>query len=110
MEEDNGVFRFVEKDPSGVPIGEKRLRVSLRETPSNHKVRLRLEVPVVQTETVEGIDNPKIVRVGTADLVLTFAKTSSTAERNLVAGLMADLLQTTQTELDAIITGLENLY
>jgi hypothetical protein len=108
VEEANGVFRFTKAGANGVPVGESHLRVSLRETPATYKVRLKLDIPVVQTETINGIDNPKVVRNGVADVTFTFARTSSTAERELIVGLLANALLATQTNLDSVITDLEN--
>jgi hypothetical protein len=110
QEEANDVFRYAKASASGVPIGESHLRVSLRETPSNFRVRLKLEVPIVATETVNGVDTPKVVRSGMVDTTFTFAKTSTTAERELLAGLMANALAAAQSDLDAVITDLQSIY
>jgi hypothetical protein len=109
-EEPNGVMRFSKPDASGVPNGASHLRISLRESPSNIRVRLKLEVPTVVTETVNGVANPKVVRSAMADLTFTFAKTSTTAERELVVGLMADALGASQSEIDSVLTDLESFF
>lgn len=109
-DEPNDVYRFSEASASGVKIADSHLRVSTRKSGSNYKVRLKLEVPVVQTETINGIDNPKVVRVGIADATFTFADRSLPAERELVIGLMADALAADQTELNAVLKDLESFY
>lgn len=110
MEEENGVMRFSKPDASGVPSGQSHLRISVREAPANIRVRLKLEVPTVVTETVNGVDNPKVARTAMADVTFTFAKLSTTAERELVVGLLADALASSQTEIDSVITDLESFY
>lgn len=109
-EEANDVKRFTKADASGVKIGESHLRVSLRETPSNFRVRLKLDRPTALTETVNGVANPKVVRVSMADVTFTFAKSSTLAERAEIVGMIADALTPGQTDLDAVITDLENFW
>jgi hypothetical protein len=106
----NGVHTFIKKDSNGVPIGESQLSVSLRKTPENRLVRLKLLMPVVQTETVNGVSTPVVVRKNWADVEFTFNDSSDTAEREVLVGLMADALTSSQTMLDAVITDLEGLY
>jgi len=109
-EEANGVQRFSKSDASGVKIGESHLRVSLRETPSNFKVRLKLEKPTVVTETINGVDNPKVVRMSMVDCTFTFARNSTTAERKELIGQMADALAADQTVLNSVILDLDNFW
>jgi hypothetical protein len=109
-DEPNDVRRFTKADANGVKIGESHLRVSRRETPSVYKVRLKLERPTVVTETINGVDNPKVVRVSMADATFTFARNSTTDERKEIIGLMADVLAPGQTMLNSVILDLENFF
>jgi hypothetical protein len=109
-EEANNVQRFTKADANGVKIGESHLRVSLRETPSNYKVRLKLDRPTVVTETINGVDNPKVVRVSMADATFTFARNSTADERKEIIGLMADALAPDQTLLNAVILDLKGFF
>lgn len=110
MEEDNGVYRFTKAGANGVVIGSSHLRVSIREASQNVRVRLKIDIPSVQTETVNGVDSPKVVHTNMVDVVFTFAKTSTTAERELIIGLMADALASDQPVLDAVLKDLESIF
>jgi hypothetical protein len=109
-DEVNDVFRFTKADASGVKIGESHLRVSLRETPSNFRVRLKLDRPTVVTETINGVDNPKVVRASMADATFTFARNATEAEREEIVGLLAAALGASQTMLNSVIVDLENFW
>lgn len=106
----NGVQTFRKADTNGVPIGESTLSVSLRDTPENRKVRLKLVVPQVQTETINGIDEPKVVRRNWVDCEFTFNGKSNAAEREVLVGMFADALTASQTMLDDVIVDLQGFY
>jgi len=110
MEEANNVYRFAKDDPSGVILGETALRVSLKETPSSVKVRLKLERPTLVTETVNGVNRSIVERRSMADLTFTFARTSTSAERREMVGMISDALTAAQTDLDAMIVDLKPYY
>lgn len=87
----NGVATFVES--SGVPIGDKRVTVArARTSAGREKVTYKVIVPQVQSEVINGVSRPSIVRTAYADLTFTFDGTSTTEERNdmriFVAGLL----------------------
>jgi hypothetical protein len=108
--EADGVHMFTKPDANGIPIGDSVLSVSLRKTPENRKVRLKLQCPVVQTETINGVSTPKVVRSNWVDVVFTFNRASSTAEREVLIGQIADALTASQTMLDGVVTDLQDLY
>jgi len=107
--EENGVFRFVETD--GVPVGDNVLTVSKNVTPAQkRKLRVRLAMPVTVTETVNGVDSPKIVRTAYADFAFTFDKESTLQERKNLVGLMAGLLASSEPSMNEVLTELKGFY
>lgn len=95
---------------SGVPVGEEKLTVSMRKSASKFRGKLTLTVPVVQTETVNGISIPVAVRTAYATLDVTFDETSSTQERTNLIGMLADSLGTSKTLVHNTLVGLEGVY
>jgi len=95
---------------SGVPVGEEKLTVSMRKSASKFRGKLTLTVPVVQTETVNGISVPVAVRTAYATLDVTFDETSSTQERTNLIGMLADALGTSKTLVHNTLVGLEGVY
>jgi len=95
---------------SGVPVGEEKLTVSMRKSASKFRGKLTLTVPVVQTETVNGISIPVAVRTAYATLDVAFDDTSSTQERTNLIGMLADALGTSKTLVHNTLVGLEGVY
>lgn len=95
---------------TGVPIGSPRLGASLRYNGNRYKAMLTLSVPVVQTETINGVAKPKVVRSNYATIEFNFSNESSEAERDNVVGFVESLLGKPQTMIDAMLTDLENVY
>jgi len=93
----NGVAKVTEY--TGVPIAEPSITLSRNENATTQKVKNRMvmRVPVVQTETINGIATPKVVREVIADFTFTFHKTSSEAERNDAIGMFQKSLDITKT-------------
>jgi len=96
---------------SGVPAGAQRVSVSMRQRASgNYHGELRLAVPVVVTETINGVSMPKVIRTGYATLTCDFDKTSSEQERNDVIGLMASALASGKVLVNDALVKLEGVY
>lgn len=108
MLDPNGVQSFVNTD--GVKIGDKKITVSLRKTGSKYKIRLVVTVPTVVNETINGITLPKVIRVAFADLAFTFDESSELQERKDTVGFAMGLLSESQTEINAVLTDLENWW
>lgn len=97
-------------ESSGVAIGDKRLTISTRKTRERRRVSMRLVLPVVATETINGIEYPKIVRTNYANLDFNFDAASSTQERDDTVGMLASSLATTKTLVDGTVVNLEGIY
>lgn len=101
---------FVAKRGTGVPIADEIVTISNRVSGTKRKVRFLLVLPIVQTETINGISTPKVVRRSIAEVNLTFEDSSSTQERKNLVGMTYNALASTQAMLDATFVGLEGLY
>lgn len=95
---------------AGVPVGEKKLTVSMRKTGSKYKGKLTLSVPVVVDETINGVVTPKVVRTAYATIEVQFDDTSSTQERTNLIGMLADSLGTGKVLVHNAFVGLEGVY
>lgn len=98
-------------ESTGVPIGNSRYSVSLKKTPSGKfKATLNLAVPIVQTQTVNGVDSPVVVRSGYANCEFVFDETSTLQERKDVVGMFMSSLDSAKTLVDSVVTKLEGVY
>lgn len=105
----DGVGTVIES--TGVPIGNSRYSVSLRKTPTGkYKAVLQLAVPIVQTETINGVSTPKVVRSGFASAEFTFDEASTLQERKDVVGMFMSSLDSAKALVDSVVTKLEGVY
>lgn len=104
----NGVNLFSEK--TGVPAGNSRFTASIRNSNGKYRPTLKLTVPVVQTQTINGVSTPVVVRVAHVELNATFDALSTEQERKDAIGLMANSLATGQTMINSLLTTLEPIW
>lgn len=105
----DGVGTVIES--TGVPVGNSRLSVSLRQTPQGrYKAEVKLAIPVVSDEEINGITTPKVVRTAFADLTFTFDQTSTEAERNDAVGMLASSLESGKVLLNDLVVKLQGVY
>lgn len=105
----SGVGTVIET--TGVPVGNSRLSVSHRKTPSGvHKAELRLAVPVVVNETVNGVTRPTIVRTAYADLTFSFDSSSTEQERKDIVGMLQSALEPGKTLVNDTVVKLQGVY
>lgn len=95
---------------AGIPIGEKRLTVSMKRTGTRFKGEVRLTLPVVVTEVINGISTPKVVRTGYVNLSTSFDETASEQERTDGVGLMLSALGTTKVLVNDALVKNEGVY
>jgi hypothetical protein len=100
-----GVAEFSEKD--GVPVGDNSLTVSSKHG-TREKVSLRLRLPQVVSETINGVVSPKVARTAYVRMDFDFADTSTEAERTDAIALAASLLGTATA--GSLIVDLEDIY
>lgn len=104
----NGVGTVV--NTSGVPIGEKRLTVSVKKRSTRYNAQVRLILPVVVTETINGVSRPVVVRTAYVNVDCTFDERSTEQERNDAIGLMASALGTGKVLTNDALVKLESVY
>jgi hypothetical protein len=105
----DGVGAVVES--SGVPIGDKRVTVSLNRTGTNrYKPQVRFTFPVVQTETINGVSRPTVVRTAYADLTFNFDQSSTEQERKDAVGMVQSALDASETLTNDLLVKLEGIY
>ncbi len=87
----NGVATLV--NGTGVPVADKKVTAShTRTTTGREKIVLKLDLPIVQDVTVNGVTKPTPVRRAFFECSFSVDGTSSTAERADVLGYAWDLL------------------
>lgn len=104
----NGVHLFSEK--VGVPAGYPRFTASLRRTAEKFRASLKLAVPVVATQTINGVSAPIVVRTAYAEVNFTFDQLSSAEERSDVIGMIADALSADQDQINDLLVNLSDIY
>ena len=103
-----GVASVVEG--SGVPLGSPKYTLLLKRVNGRYKAQLRLSVPVVQNQTVNGIVSPVVVRTAYVDALFTFDGASSEQERKDVVGMFQSSLDTSKVLVNDVLTKLQGVY
>jgi hypothetical protein len=105
----SGVATLVKS--TGVPVGDERLTIGRTRTPQGReKVSFKLTLPVVASETINGVARPTILRTAYADVTLSFEGTSTEQERANARTMLADLLNNSESVASAVIDDLDYLY
>lgn len=103
-----GTATFVEA--ASVPIGERTLTIRHRKSGTRFYSRITLAVPVLVTETINGVQVPKVPRISFIDANFRFDDTSSTQERADAVGMFANLLAANQNVVNSTVVGLEGIW
>lgn len=104
-----GVATVVES--SGVPIGDSRVTVSMNRTAEGrYKPLLKLMVPQLVTEVINGVSVPKVARTAYAEIHLNFAPDSSESERNDVVAMVRSALAADKDLVHKTLVKLEGIY
>lgn len=104
----NGVGLVVAS--SGVPVGEERLTISMKKSGSRFRGAVQLAVPVVATETINGVSKPSVLRTAYADLTVTFDETSTEVERSNIIGMLVAALGVAKPLVHNTLVKLEGVY
>jgi hypothetical protein len=105
---ENGIATVVES--TGVPVGETAFSIAPRRSQQRVKTRIVLRIPVVQTETINGIATPKVVREAIVDATFNFAVTSSEQERKNAVGMFQSALDPSKLLVNDTIVKCEHIY
>lgn len=98
-------------ETTGVPIGDSRCTISLNRTSNNrYKAVLKIEVPVVQTQTVNGVTQPVVVRKAYAEATFSFDGASTTQERNDIVGMLSSAMAANKPLFHDTVVGLQGIY
>lgn len=104
----NGVAIVSKGD--GTLVGERKLSISQRRVNGKVKTRLLLAIPVVQTETINGVSAPKVVREAWVDATFTFSMASSEQERKDAVGMFMSALDPTKVLVNDTLVKAENIW
>lgn len=105
---ENGVAIFATRE--GTLDGANRLTMAARSTAARARCDLRLSMPVVVTETVNGVADNKIARTNRATVQFDFARNSTLQERKNLIGLIEKALSVSETDIDTFLTQAENFH
>ena len=98
-------------ESTGTPIGDNRVNVSLTRTPTGrYKGQVKLTLPVVQNQTINGVVSPIVVRTAYADLNFTFDQASTEAERANCVGMAAESLAASKVLVNDTLVKLQGVY
>lgn len=104
-----GVGLVVESN--GTKVGDVKYSISSRRTAAGrYAAKAKLEVPIVETQTVNGIAKAVVTRVAYVTADFSFSADSTRAERNNLVGMFADSLGTGKTLVDKTIVDLEGVW
>lgn len=97
---------------NGTKVGENRFQISCRRVNGSGKYRidLNLFVPIVQTETINGIDNPKVVRQSIVNAQFFFDPASTPAERKNVVGMFQSAFDPAKVLVNDTLVNLQGVY
>lgn len=103
-----GLFVWSESD--GVPLNSNRLTALRKESEKQIKPSVRIQVPKVQTETVNGISRPVVVYTDYVNIEFSFSKASSLEDRKELRALARNILTDTTAAFSAFFDDLENFH
>lgn len=95
---------------TGTPIGEKRCTVSMTKRNNRYVGEVRLILPVVVNETINGVVSPTVARTAFVTLNAQFDERSTEQERTDAIGLMASALGTGKVLVNDALVKLEGVY
>jgi len=99
------------EESTGVPIGNPQLQVAMNKTAGGrYQGLLKLRVPVVATQTINGVNTPTVVRTAYADLTVTFDPTSNEDERKNLVGMLQSALDSSKTLINDTLVKLQGVY
>lgn len=91
---ENGVGTVALADSSGALVTERRVSIGQRRSGDRIRTTLKLRVPVIVTETINGVAEPKVAREAFVDVTFNFSSSHSEAERNDVVGMFQSAFAT----------------
>jgi hypothetical protein len=106
--DNNGAHLYSEK--SGVAIGDRRFSAQARRAGGRYKASLRLNLPTVQTQTINGVSSPVVVSTNYVDLVFNFDEKSTEQERKDAVGFIQNALAPGNTQINDLLVNYSDIY
>jgi hypothetical protein len=98
-------------ESSGVPLGDNRVTLTMKRTPSGrYKPSLQFTFPVIANEIVNGVARPTVARVAYADITFSFDAASTEAERANAVGQVEWALKAATALVNSTLVKLEGVY
>lgn len=100
------------EESTGVKIGDKTFSISVRKAPESGKnrVQVKMAVPVVVNETINGVTVPSVAYVSYVDATFTFDPRSSTQDRKDVVGMFQSAFDPTKLLVNDAVVGLQGIF
>lgn len=95
---------------AGTPIGEKRVTVSMTKRNSRYVGQVRIAIPVVATETINGVSRPVVIRTAYLNVDATFDEKSTLQERNDAIGMLQSAFDPSKVLVNDTLVKLEGVY
>lgn len=89
-------------------IASSELSVNARNGSTNRNVTLKITLPTVVNETVNGVVSPRVTRTRTVSVDLSLPKTTTSAERLAARVMLSNLLK--NTLVASVIDNNDGLY
>lgn len=91
----DGTFRW--RVATGTPISDPKISIRSRLTAAGKQnYKIGIAVPVVQTQTVNGVSSPVLLRTAYINVDMTFDQASTATERSYIVNYLSTLLDPTQ--------------
>lgn len=99
------------EESTGVKIGDKTFSISVRKTASNRSVvKIKLVIPVVVNETINGVTVPTVAYTSYADVEFRFDPKSSTQDRKDIVGMLQSCFDPSKLLVNDAVVGLQGIY
>lgn len=104
----NGVHVYSEK--TGVPAGNSRITTSLKQSGDKYRSVVKTSIPVVATQTINGVSSPVVVRTIHLETTMRVENTSTTQERADAVGIHSNALATANTQVNDLLVNLVDTW
>lgn len=105
---DSTVAQF--KESTGTPVGDKTITVSLRAATASRKARVVIALPIMVTETINGVSVSRIDHSNFVEVIGTFSEKSTTQERKDAMALATNLISPSHAVMSKVFQDLEMFW
>lgn len=96
---------------SGVPAGAEVFTISMKKGGDNrYKGKLKLILPILVTETINGVSRPSVARQTIVNLSFDFDQNSTTQERKDAIGMAYSALDPTKVLVNNTLVNVESVW